>query len=304
MIFLGIVPLLGLALADAAPSDPAERVFEKALRRVVPVTEYVRISPVPGGALTSPLTLDKPDLRRLTVWFNRDSLTADDGVQFVRITVTILEKDGTLRDKITERAFTFARGGGPEADEARMREYSRVIHPLGFASRRKIDSVEIDLEDIPDWGRIDVRVEPDEDFAAYAQHRGNRVAWHYRARGRRVDGAFFLGIPKVLYDTHDRGGLNYGRTSAMYRLFWLEENSGARFPIGLGVGVFGVNTPIDVSSRGGGYAMSALLDVFELARRSGIRLTSKVNAGIEVVPFFPLEEAPRLLVAIRVGVSP
>jgi hypothetical protein len=257
-----------------------------------------------GGTDRSAVALTKGELSRLTVWFDRDSLGVDDGIQFVRITVTINRADGMLHEKISERAFTFARGSSPEDDDTMMRGYAKTIHPLGFASRRKIDSVDIELDGLPEWGIVEVRAEPDEDYAAYASHRGNRIVWHYRARGGRVDGAFYLGIPKVLLDTRDRNDLDYGRTSAMYRIFWLNGETGDRFPVNIGFGVFGVRSPIDVSSAGGGYAVSGLLDLFEVARHFGLDLTNKVNAGVEVVPFFPVNHPARVLVALRVGIAP
>lgn len=276
-------------------------------RPVVPVSAYVRVFPEAGGGTpTSAVTLERAELRRLTVRFARDGLAPEDGVQFVRITATVTRQDGALVDKIVEKAFTFAPAPehAPEEDERRLRGYADAVHPLAFASRRKIDSVEIDLEELPDWATIEVRVEPDEDYAAYAHHRGNRVMWHYRVRGRRLDGAFYLGIPKVLYDSRDRDGLDYGRTSANYRLFWLDGETGERFPVNVGFGSYGVRTPIDVSSQGGGFAFSVLLDVFEVGRRFGLRLTDKVNAGVEVVPFFPVSRPARVLLALRVGIAP
>jgi hypothetical protein len=90
----------------------------------------------------------------------------------------------------------------------------------------------------------------------------------------------------------------------MYRIFWLNGETGDRFPVNIGFGVFGVRSPIDVSSAGGGYAVSGLLDLFEVARHFGLDLTNKVNAGVEVVPFFPVNHPARVLVALRVGIAP
>jgi len=274
-------------------------------RRVVRVSDYVRIGPVSGGGSEGRArTLEKRELSRLAVYFLRDSLKAGDGIQFVRITVTVTAADGSTHDRLVERAFTFPRAADPEDENRLLRDYARIIHPLGFVSRRRIDTVEVELPDLPDWARVEVRVEPDDEYAAYAHERGNSTEWHYRARGSRFDGAFYLGIPKVLYDSRDRDGLDYGRTSANYRLFWLDAETGERFPVNVGFGSYGVRTPIDVSSAGGGFAFSALLDVFEVGRRFGLRITEKVNAGIEVVPFFPVNHPPRVLLALRVGIAP
>ena len=286
-------------------AETAQAVAAASQRRIAPLSDYVEIGPVSGGSSEGrAVALDKADLARLVVRFQRDSLGVDDGVQFARITVTITRPDGTLHDKIVEKAFTFARDADAAIEQSTLQGYARAIHPLGFASRRKIDSVEIDLGDVPDWAFVEVRVDPDPDFAAYAYHRGNRVERYYRARGRRIDGALYLGIPQVLADSRPREGLDYGRTSAMYRLFWLDAETGTRFPVNVGFGVFGVRSPIDVSSRGGGFACSAFLDVFEVARLAGLELTTKVNAGIEVVPFLPVDRPARVLLALRVGIAP
>ena len=67
------------------------------------------------------------------------------------------------------------------------------------------------------------------------------------------------------------------------------------------MGTFGVNSPIDVSARGGGFAMSLFLNLAEMTRIIGYDFVKKITAGIEVVPFFPLKKKSRLLLSAQVG---
>ncbi len=89
----------------------------------------------------------------------------------------------------------------------------------------------------------------------------------------------------------------------MLRLFYVDGKSGHRFPINLGIGTFGVNSPIDVSVGRGGFASSVLLDVIELMRRLDMGVGTRVNAGLELTPFFPVKKKSRLLFDAHVGLA-
>jgi hypothetical protein len=59
-------------------------------RQIVPITKYVSISPVSGSTDgENPLSLDKNDLLKFTVGFDRLKLKSNDGPQFLKITTTI-----------------------------------------------------------------------------------------------------------------------------------------------------------------------------------------------------------------------
>jgi hypothetical protein len=88
----------------------------------------------------------------------------------------------------------------------------------------------------------------------------------------------------------------------MIRFYYVDEISGNRFPVNFGVGTFGVNSPIDVNAGGGGFALSIFFDVAEMTRVIGIDLLKKFTAGLEVVPFFPLEKRARLLLDAQVSI--
>jgi hypothetical protein len=151
---------------------------------------------------------------------------------------------------------------------------------------------------------VKIEVIPDEEYTRYAHRLNTKQAWHYRTKGSRIDNAFFLGIPKVLYDTKKKDPVNYGNASIMLRLYLLHAETGERYPVSLGIGTFGVNTPIDVSRTGGGFAVSLLLDVVELIRRLDVGLSRRFNAGLELTQFFPIQRQARLLLNVRVGYSP
>ncbi len=97
--------------------------------------------------------------------------------------------------------------------------------------------------------------------------------------------------------------MEYGKTSAMLRFYYVNAISGQRFPVSLGVGTFGVNSPIDVGVGQGGFAASIFLDVVELIRQFGAHFDMKVSAGLELTPFFPIEMRSRILLNAQVGFS-
>jgi hypothetical protein len=89
----------------------------------------------------------------------------------------------------------------------------------------------------------------------------------------------------------------------MIRFYFVDEFSGYRFPVNLGVGTFGVNSPLDVRVGGGGFAISVFLDVVEMSRILSIDLTKKITAGLELAPFFPIKRKARLLIDAQVGIA-
>jgi hypothetical protein len=106
-----------------------------------------------------------------------------------------------------------------------------------------------------------------------------------------------------LFDTQASDTMEYGKTSAMMRFYYVNAISGYRFPVNLGVGTFGVNSPIDVGVGQGGFAASIFLDVVELIRKLGVNFGMKVNAGLELTPFFPIKRKSRVLLNAQVGFS-
>lgn len=89
----------------------------------------------------------------------------------------------------------------------------------------------------------------------------------------------------------------------MMRFYFVDAISGHRFPVNLGAGTFGVNSPIDVGVGRGGFAVSIFLDVIELIRQFGVHFDMKVNAGLDLMPFFPIKRRPRILLNAQVGFS-
>ena len=279
---------------------------EFVLRQIVPFTKYVNILPIEGGASEkSAVALDKAELSRLVIGFQRNNLSFENGPQFIKVTTTFTTRNGEVYDQIVQYAFTFAKEATPDSDDIRMREYAQQILPFGFISRRKIDSMDIHIDSLVDWAVIKINVTPDEDFTKYSRRLATQRTWYYRAKGKRWDTAFYLGIPKVLYDSNNSDTVNYGNASAMLRLFLLDGETGSRYPVNIGVGTFGVSTPLDVSKNGGGFVISLFFDIFQfVATNFDVNLGSHFNGGLEVTPFFPINHNARLLVNARVGISP
>jgi hypothetical protein len=274
-------------------------------RVIVPLREYVTISPFAGGLdYDNSRTISRDELGQLSIQFDRDILPLEGGPQFVRIFSTVTNKDGVLLDQLTQYAFTFPREETPQDDARQMKKYADQISQFGFISRGRSDSVEISLDTLPDWGHVRIEVTPDEEYTKYTSSRNTRLVWHYRIRGNWLDSKFTLGIPKVIYDTHSADTVEYGNASALLRFFYLNQVTGKQFPVSFGLGLYGVSTPIDVSNRGGGFVFSLYFDVIQFLRLNGLDITERATAGLEIAPFFPVDHRARVLLSARIGYSP
>lgn len=90
----------------------------------------------------------------------------------------------------------------------------------------------------------------------------------------------------------------------MLRFFLLNSQTGEQYPINFGIGTYGVDSPIDVSRGRGGFAISLSFDMVQMVRGITGKFSQKFNAGVDVVPFFPIGHKARILISARVGISP
>ena len=282
--------------------------------RVVEVEEYQAVeqlsryvSIVPLGGSSDPrkaVTLDDEEVRTLQVVFHRDSIRSRTGPQFVTIRTTVQLRDGTITPTIERRVVTFRSHGDPERDRAMFIQYRTAYGAYAAINTEDLEHVRLPVDSLPGWALITVNIEPDYTIRIGAYDRSNSITRYFRVRGPTIEVGFSLGIPKVLYDTQAKDTINYGNTSAMVRFYYISAQSGNRFPVSLGIGTFGVNSPIDVGIGRGGFALSTFLDVVELTRMRDLGFVKNVNAGVELTQFFPVNRKARLLINAQVGISP
>ncbi len=269
------------------------------------LSSYVNIVPLDGSSdPRTAVTLDGNQVRALRVIFRRDSIRSRMGPQFVTIRTTALLRDGTTAQSFERRVVTFRSHGDPERDRAMFIQYRTAYGAYAAISTEELDQVRLPLDSLPAWSIIKVNIEPDFTIRIGSHDASNSVTRFFRVRGPTIEIGFSLGIPKVLYDTQARDTVEYGNTSAMVRFYYVDAESGNRFPVSFGTGTFGVNSPIDVGIGRGGFAVSAFLDLVELTRISNIGFFRRVNAGLELTQFFPIARRARLLINAQVGFSP
>ena len=267
------------------------------------VSNYVRIEPEAGSEdVRSAVTLDRNQIRNLRVTFQRDSIWPGMGPQFVTIRTTVLLRDGTTAQTFERRVLTFRSDNDPNRDHAMLVQYRAAYGAYAAIQPEEFTQVRIHIDSLPDWAIIKINIEPDYTIKIGGYDRTNSYTRYFRIKGPLIEIGLSLGIPKVLFDTQKKDTLNYGNSSAMIRFYYVDEISGNRFPVNFGVGTFGVNSPIDVNAGGGGFALSIFFDVAEMTRVIGIDLLKKFTAGLEVVPFFPLEKRARLLLDAQVSI--
>jgi hypothetical protein len=267
--------------------------------------DYVSVVPLEGSSdPQTAVTLDAEQIRTLQVVFRRDSIRPRMGPQFVTIRTTVQTRDGTTLQTVERRVVTFRSHGDPERDRARFIQYRTAYGAYAGISTEELEHVRVPLDSLPAWAMIKVNIEPDYTIRIGAYDRFNSVTRYFRARGPTIEIGFSLGIPRVLYDTQAKDSVDYGNTSAMLRFYHVNAESGNRFPLSFGMGTFGVSSPIDVGAGRGGFALSTFLDLVELTRIRGLGFIRKVNAGVELTQFFPIDRKARLLINIQVGFSP
>jgi len=215
----------------------------------------------------------------------------------------VQSRNGTTVRRDTRRMVTFRSQGDPVRDHATFRRYRSAYGPYTIIRPEELEQMRIQVDSVPDWAVIRVRVEPDYALTIGANDRSNFIVSNFRVRGPVFEAGLAIGAPKVLWDSRAEDSVDYGATSAMVRLYLLDGNTGQRYPVSLGMGTFGVDSPIDVSKNRGGFAFSVFLDIVDLVRYARINLGRKVNAGLELTPFFPIEKKARLLLNAKVGLS-
>lgn len=268
------------------------------------VSRYVHIEPEAGGEdIKSAVTLDRTQIRNLRVIFRRDSIREGMGPQFVTIRTTVQLRDGTTAQTFERRVLTFRSDNDPNRDRAMLIQYRTAYGAFAAIRSEEFTQVRIHVDSLPDWSIIKINIEPDYTIKIGGYDRSNSYTRYFRVRGSTIEIGFSLGIPKVLFDNQPKDSLNYGNSSAMVRFYYVNGVSGNRFPVNLGIGTFGVNSPVDVNVDRGGFALSVFLDVVEMTRIIGIEFIKNISAGLEFVPFFPIEKRARFLVVAQVGLA-
>ena len=293
--------------------DAKGRRFVYETGRVVEVEEHQAVeqlsnyvSIVPSDGSSDPqmaVTLESEQARALQVVFRRDSIRSRMGPQFVTIRTIVQLRDGTSTQAFERRVVTFRSHGDPERDRAMFIQYRTAYGAYAGISTEELEQVRLPLDSLPPWAMIKVNIEPDYTIRIGAYDHSNSVTRYFRVRGPTVEIGLSLGIPKVLYDSQARDTVDYGNTSAMVRFYYINLESGNRFPVSVGMGTFGVGSPIDVGIGRGGFALSTFLDLVELTRIRDLGFIKKVNAGLELTPFFPIKRKARLLINAQVGFS-
>ncbi len=268
------------------------------------LSNYVSIVPTDGSSdPQTPVTLDGGQIRTLRVAFRRDGIRSQMGPQFVTIRTLVQLRDGTIMQTFERRVVTFRSHGNPERDRAMFIQYRTAYGAYAAISTEDLEQVRLPLDSLPAWALIKVNIEPDYTIRIGSYDRSNSVTRYFRVIGPTLEVGFSLGIPKVLYDTQAGDTIEYGNTSAMLRFYHVNAESGNRFPVSFGMGTFGVSSPIDVGIGRGGFVLSTFLDLVELTRILDLGFIKKINAGLELTLFFPIERKTRLLINAQVGFS-
>jgi hypothetical protein len=268
------------------------------------ISKYVHIEPLVGSDnIDSPVTLERYQIRNLRVLFERDSIGVGMGPQFVTIKTTVQSRDGSLLQTFERRVLTFRSDNDPDRDRAMLIQYRNAYGAYAAIRSEEFSEVQIVTDSLPDWAILKISIEPDYTIKIGGYNSKNVYNRYFRVKGPIIEMGVTLGIPKVLYDSQAKDTLIYGNSSAMLRFYYVDVETGDRFPVNFGIGTFGVNSPIDVTPTGGGFALSVLLNIADMTRIVGIDLVKKISAGLEFTPFFPIRKRARFLINAQVGLT-
>ncbi len=268
------------------------------------LNRYISIIPETGSNnMRTAVTLDREQVRNLEVRFQRDSIRLGMGPQFLRITTTILVREGLTAPSYERRVVTYRSHGDPNKDRAMFIQYRTAYGVFANIRPEELEHVLVPVDSLPDWAILGIHIEPDYTIKIGAVDRSNTISQYFRVRGPKMEIALSLSIPNVLFDTRVEDPTVYGNYCAMVRFYFVDGITGNRFPVNAGIGMFGVNSPIDVGIGRGGFALSLSLDIAEMIRIANIGLTRKVNIGLEWDPFIPIKKKGRLLFVSQFGFS-
>jgi hypothetical protein len=266
------------------------------------LARYISIVPEAGSAnIRSAVTLSREQIRNLMVRFLRDSIRVHMGPQFVRITTTVRLRDDMAAPSYERRVLTYRSHGDTQKDRAMFIQYRAAYGAFANIRPEELEQVLVPVDSLPDWAILGIHIEPDYAIKIGAVDRSNNMTRYFRVKGPKIEIGFALAIPKVLYDTRSKDTMEYGNTSAMVRFYYVDPGTGNRFPVSAGIGMFGVNSPVDVGTGRGGFALSMFLDLAEMVRIVNIGFTKKINIGLEVDPFLPIGRKGRLLFVAQAG---
>ncbi|MFZ1288447.1 MAG: hypothetical protein WAR79_00030, partial [Melioribacteraceae bacterium] len=223
------------------------------------------------------------------------------GPQFITIRTTVQLRNGATVQTTERRVLTFRSDNNPNRDRAMLIQYRTAYGAYAAIRPEEFTQVQIHLDSLPDWAIIKVNIEPDYTIKIGGYDPNNSYSRYFRVKGPEIEIGFSLGIPKVLFDTQAEDIIEYGNISAMIRFYYVNKISGNRFPVNLGIGTFGVKSPLDIKVGRGGFAFSIFLDVVEITKIIGIDLNKRITAGLEFVPFFPIKKKARFLIDAQVG---
>ena len=314
--YLAVIPQTvtpGLFPVSLRVTDPGGRRFVYETDCVVAVEEYqdveqlsryISIIPDAGSDnIRTPVTIDREQSRNLQVWFQRDSIRLDMGPQFLRITTSIQLRDGMAVPSYERRVVTYRSHGNPNKDRAMFTQYRTAYGAFANIRPEELEHVLVPVDSLPDWAILGIHIEPDYTIKIGAVNRLNTMTQYFRVRGPTFETGFSLAIPTVLYDTRADDPTEYGHYCAMIRFYMSDAKTGNRFPVSAGIGVFGVNSPVDVGTGRGGFALSMFLDLAEMVRIVNIGFDKKINIGLEMDPFLSIGKKARLILAAQAGFS-
>jgi hypothetical protein len=268
------------------------------------ISRYVSVIPDAGSKnIRTAVTLDREKVRNLMVRFQRDSIRLGMGPQFVRITTTILLRDGIAAPSYERRVVTYRSHGDPHKDRAMFIQYRAAYGAFANIRPEELEQVMVPVDSLPDWAILGIHIEPDYTIKIGAVDRSNTMTQYFRVKGPTIEIGLSLAIPKVFYDTRACDTIQYGNSSAMLRFYYIDPGTGNRFPVSAGIGMFGVNSPVDVGIGRGGIALSMFLDLAEMVRIVNIGFDKKINIGLEMDPFWSIEKKVRLILAAQAGFS-
>ena len=173
-----------------------------------------------------------------------------------------------------------------------------------------MSTIPLKLDEIPYWSIIKVEITPDEEYHNIGYDELKEFKRFYCVKGPWANVTPSFGIPKVLvpYEFHSgivkNDSLDYGSASVMLKLFFLND-FGKRFPISIGLGIYGLSASTNKFQGGGGVPILGSVDLLELFRYLNVQITDIAQISCDCALFIPFNYPyTRILFSLSASITP
>jgi hypothetical protein len=309
----GQYPIYWKTKYSSLPINTGEIITINEFSVIEDLNKYVSLSPQNIYSNDNhPVYISKEETKNIEIILNRDSISYYYGPQFIKIKMTIKNKDGNILSTKELKTVTFNPKDPRGRDEING-PYVQYLNSLNLKTKsfEKMSKLSFSLDDPPVWSYIYIEIIPDPDMNINNIGYGLPIEYKrvYCVKGSWLQVAPSIGAPKIIWpiklhkEKDKNDSLNYGSASLMFKLYHIDD-FGKRWFYSLGVGIYGFDI-LTNKTQDGGIPISLSIDLLDLFNRLKIEIASMIRFSVDVSLYFPFNYPyARLLVGGSISISP